>query len=189
MAAENTWPFDWTFYGVLVRKSRMDMGYRKAGDFASTLYRRTRVSMSRDVLYKIEQGRQVPKAEEFMALNIALWGSPCPDAIFGVCASKEWRDIKDAYGNWASGQSFPFSYDAEDSPANAPQLPDAWKKENTQEVLKLLSPLKETTTPDGFPDFEVIDADEVRLYSASQVCDAAGECSEALFTDAIEALR
>lgn len=86
--------FDWALYGLLIRKARTDMGYRKAEHFAASIWRRTRIEVSRDTLYKIEQGKQAPTAEQFMALNMILFSSPFPENIFGLCSSNEWKTIR-----------------------------------------------------------------------------------------------
>lgn len=91
--SETSGMFDWSLYGLLVRKFRTDMGYKKAEDFAATIWRRTRVEVSRDSLYKIEQGRQVPSAEQFMAINIALGRAIDFTEITDICKSKEWKEI------------------------------------------------------------------------------------------------
>lgn len=88
--------FDWSLYGLLVRKMRLDAGFRKVEDFSEAVWRRTRVYLSRDTLYKIEQGRQVPDAIQFMALNLALSGDPSGGEAARMCASKEWQSILDA---------------------------------------------------------------------------------------------
>ena len=103
--------FDWSLYGMLVRKHRAKKGYKKAEAFSETIWRRTRVDVSRDTLYKIEQGRQVPSAEQFMAINMALFGAPFNDDLLHLCMSAEWRSI----------------FNEEVDP-----IPHEWKLENTE---------------------------------------------------------
>lgn len=103
--------FDWSLYGMLVRKHRAEKGYKKAEAFSETIWRRTRVDISRDTLYKIEQGRQVPNAEQFMAINMALFGAPINDDLLHLCMSAEWRSI---------------------SNEEADPIPHEWKLENTE---------------------------------------------------------
>lgn len=91
--------FDWKLYGSLVRRVRMNLGYKKAEDFAASIWRRTRVKISRDTLYKIEQGRQVPDAAQFMAINLALSGTKFYPWITDLCTSPEWRGIEEASGD------------------------------------------------------------------------------------------
>lgn len=88
--------FDWALYGALVRKERIRLGYRRAEDFAASIWRRTRVDVSRDTLYKVEQGRQVPDALQFMAINMALGFDPFFGRVVDMCISSEWRIASEA---------------------------------------------------------------------------------------------
>lgn len=99
--------FDWKLYGLLMRKLRLDLGYRKAEDFSDSIWRRTRVKISRDTLYKIEQGRQIPDASQFMALNLALSKSLFNPEVAGMCTSQVWKSL-----------------------AEGADVPEEWKKEN-----------------------------------------------------------
>lgn len=83
--------FDWQLYGLLVRKERIRIGYRRAEDFAASIWRRTRVEVSRDTLYKVEQGRQIPDALQFMAINMALGFDPFLGKVVDMCISSEWK--------------------------------------------------------------------------------------------------
>lgn len=116
MDNDNKEMFDTQLYGLLIRKKRIDMGYRKAEDFAKTVYRRTRVRITRDMLYKIERGKQVPDCVQFMALNIVLTGRPIPGEFIEICASNEWK----ALVKEESSTCIPFE----------------WKLENAQEVRR-----------------------------------------------------
>lgn len=66
--------FDWRAYGSTVRHARKAAGCRTAAEFSAMIYRRTRLEVSMDALYRIEQGRQQPTPEQFMAINLALFG-------------------------------------------------------------------------------------------------------------------
>jgi hypothetical protein len=90
---------DWSLYSVLVRNDRRAMGYKKAEEFSASIWRRTRVTVTQETLYKIEQARQVPDTKQFMAINIALYGSPLPERVMDTCVSKEWRQIAEAGGD------------------------------------------------------------------------------------------
>ena len=70
--------FDWPLYGALVRHHRTKAGIKTAAAFSDAVYERTRAKVSRDSIYKIEQGRQVPDAMQFMAINLALFGEVWP---------------------------------------------------------------------------------------------------------------
>ncbi len=74
MTVKSCPPFDWAMYGACVRCRRRAAGCRTAADFSAMLYRRTRLEVSKDALYRIEQGRQQPTSEQFMAINLALFG-------------------------------------------------------------------------------------------------------------------
>lgn len=101
--------FDWKLYGLLIRKARQDLGFTKAEEFAESILRRTHTRISRDTLYKIEQGRQVPDANQFMALNLAVGKSLFNPETSGMCVSQTWKSLSDGVG-----------------------IPDEWKKENSE---------------------------------------------------------
>lgn len=103
--------FDYALYGLLVRKGRLDMGFKKAEEFSDAVWRRTHVMITKDMLYKIEQGRQVPDTTQFLALNLVLSGTPFNEAISSMCFSVECRQIIEAHS-----------------------IPDEWKAENTNRV-------------------------------------------------------
>ncbi len=108
---ENTL-YDWELYGLLLRKRRIDMGFKKAEDFASTIWRRTRVKLTRDMLYKFEQGRQVPDGTQFMALNLVVSGNLFAPDISNLCSTLETQAL------------------SED------RIPQEWKTENAQSVWR-----------------------------------------------------
>lgn len=101
--------FDWELYGLLVRRARQNMGYKKAEEFAESIWRRTHARISRDTLYKIEQGRQVPDASQFMALNLAVSQSLFNPEVANMCVSRSWKSL-----------------------SNGADIPDEWKKENSE---------------------------------------------------------
>lgn len=96
--------FDWGLYSALIRKDRKDLGYRTADAFSATVYRRTRIVISRDSVYKIEQGKQIPDALQFMAINISLYKEPLPSRVIELCYCPEWREI------WQNGGEIPISW-------------------------------------------------------------------------------
>ena len=81
-------PFDWQLYGQTVRTGRTSAGFDKAGDFAECMTLATGVRFTREMVYKIEQGRQAPDAGQFLALNLVLFGEPAPVAICRHCAKR-----------------------------------------------------------------------------------------------------
>lgn len=117
---------DWGLYGAMIRHARIKLGYKTAESFSPSLWRRTRVYISRDVLYKIESGKQVPDTLQFMALNIALFGEffPIPKVI-STCMGAEWEELSEAYEREAT--------------PSKPWISDKWKDENTEEEIKELS--------------------------------------------------
>lgn len=132
--------FDYALYGLLVRKGRIDLGFKKAEDFSEAVWRRTRVRITKDMLYKIEQGRQVPDTTQFMALNLVLSGTPFNEAISSMCFSTECRHI------------------IEDR-----SVPDEWRTENA------LKAWAEALGVEAVEDVKAMtpDDDWLRLYSSS----------------------
>lgn len=123
--------FDWTLYGMLCRKRRNDLGYKTAEAFAKSVWRRTRLQLTRDILYKIEQGRQTPDAEQFIALNLSLWGEILPDEVIRICASKEWADIINAYSYGVFNEE---TEEKEYFGASNPWIPNKWAGENSRDA-------------------------------------------------------
>ena len=121
--------FDWALYGMLCRKRRNDLGYKTAEAFAKSVWRRTRLQLTRDILYKIEQGRQTPDAMQFMALNISLWGQIMPYDVIQMCASKEFGQVVSAYD---FGVMNPQTYETEHFSPETPWVPNKWAIENSR---------------------------------------------------------
>ena len=99
-------------YGAMIKNARKRAGYSTAQAFSDTIYRRTRVYISRDVLYKIEQGRQKPDIEQFMAINLSLYHAPLPSKVTMPCICPEWISIA----------------------SNEGEIPLSWRKENTRDL-------------------------------------------------------
>lgn len=106
-------PWASVVYGSLVKDARRKAGYVKAEDFGRAVWRRTRVYLSRDVMYKIEQGRQDPTVVQFMAINLTLFGAPVPSRVTMPCICPEWIEIA-----------------ANDGGA----IPPEWMEENTRKL-------------------------------------------------------
>ena len=68
-------------YGSIVKKGRMKEGYERASDFAKAVTEETGVVLTRDVLYKIEQGKKVPSVTQYAAINSMLFGERFPKWI------------------------------------------------------------------------------------------------------------
>lgn len=131
MASSNDFQqFDWALYGMVIRKRRLELGYKKAEHFARSVWRRTRFDISRDSLYKIEQGKQVPTGMQVLALNMSLFGSPFPEELFEICASRTWKKI--ARDVRAASVENGSDYEAVDM---TQFVPGQWKKENFNQGL------------------------------------------------------
>ena len=102
--------FDWELYGMLVRNRRKKMGYKDADLFSQTLYRRVRLQISRDAIYKIETAKQEPTTTQFMGINLALWGEVIPSEITSFCMIDQWKTMVDE--------------------PKHPYIPDEWVEEN-----------------------------------------------------------
>lgn len=117
--------FDWALYGMVVRKRRTELGYKKAEHFSASIWRRTRVPISRDSMYKIEQGKQTPTGMQMLAINLSLYGQPFPEELFDICSSRAWKSIARIVRETAEGDCL--EYDSIDA---AEFIPDQWKHEN-----------------------------------------------------------
>lgn len=98
--------FSWGLYANLIRQKRTSMGYTTAKKFSAGIYRRTRLRVSSDVLYRIEQCRQEPTAMQFMAINLSLFDEVWPFEV-RACARGGWVELVEHYN-----------------------VPDKWKREN-----------------------------------------------------------
>lgn len=112
--------FDWELFGMIVRKTRQRMGYKKAEVFCESVYRRARVNISPVTYYRIERAEQEPTAVQLFGICMALFGEPFPQKVFNACASEEWRSIESSH-LYADTQLFtPGDY----------EIPQVWKYEN-----------------------------------------------------------
>ena len=103
-------PWDGVLYGSLVKNARKKAGFANVESFTAGIYRKTRVYISRDVYYKLEQGRQTPSIVQFMAINITLFDIPMPTNIALPCICPEWLGIVESGG----------------------EIPGQWREENTR---------------------------------------------------------
>lgn len=85
--------FDWNLYGTLVRRERLNRGMKTPSELSREIQRCTRQQISKDVLYRIEQNRQDPTAQQFLAINLTLFGKLFPEqrADISACLCAEWR--------------------------------------------------------------------------------------------------
>lgn len=89
---------DTELYGMLIRRSRLNLGYRKAEDFVEAMKKRTGFELSKDSLYRIESGKNAPNINFMIALNI-MTGKPLTDtSLVNMCIPKEWADKVDEWG-------------------------------------------------------------------------------------------
>ncbi|MEG1827730.1 MAG: hypothetical protein RRZ85_06235 [Gordonibacter sp.] len=145
--------FDWALYGMVVRKRRIELGYKKAEHFAASMWRRVRFAISRDSLYKIEQGKQVPTGTQVLAINMALYGQPFPAELFDICAMPAWKSM--ARNARAAIDESGADYDGCDIPEFVPEL---WRRQNFGNGL-FEGGYEERLedNPDGSPNYEKIE--------------------------------
>lgn len=105
-------PWENQLYGALVMNERKKRGFSTAQAFSDAIYRRTRVRIGRDTLYKIEQGRQTPDIRQFFAINIALYHNPFAPKVTTPCICSEWMNIA----------------------TNEGEIPMSWRKGNTLDL-------------------------------------------------------
>ena len=151
---------DWGLYGMMVRRERTRAGFKRAADFCHSVQRRTRVFISRDVLYKIEQGRQEPSGTQLAALNLSLFGEAFPSWLMPRLASNEWIEIEQAYR------------EGNGDPINRPYVPEEWARENRAAVelfvREFLTPEHGYEQPGEFEsavDNEIASTDRESLFS------------------------
>lgn len=84
--------FDWHLFGAMLRNRRTRMGYKTAESFARTIYNRTRYTVTKEQMYKIESGRRMPNGSELVAIALAI-GKPHFMKILDACACDEWKAV------------------------------------------------------------------------------------------------
>lgn len=103
-------------YGALVKKARLDLGYRKAEDFVDAMERMTGYKTSKDILYRIESGKREPSANFMVALNI-MRGKPLLDnSILEMSLPREWMKL----GTSTSRKPYDFDKYKRDKSADIP---------------------------------------------------------------------
>lgn len=87
---------DLTLYGALLKRARLNLGYRRAEDFVDAMKRATGYTVSKDIVYRMESGKKEPTINFVIAMNIML-GLPTTDfSMVEMCMPKEWTDIEDS---------------------------------------------------------------------------------------------
>lgn len=69
----NSWD-KWCDFGYSIRRARRKRGYRKARDFTAEMEERAGIAISPDTLYKIEEGKQIPRLDVALAILETLDG-------------------------------------------------------------------------------------------------------------------
>lgn len=81
---------DLFLYGALIKKKRLDLGYRKAEDFVDAMKIKTGYEVSKDILYRMEAGKREPTINFLIAFNM-MCGKPLLDSsILEMCLPREW---------------------------------------------------------------------------------------------------
>lgn len=111
----NPFLYDWDLFGALMKLERKKLFITSTAELSEEIYLNTRKRISKDTLYRIEQGKQVPNAEQFMAINLTLFGSLIPGEFSNMhtCLSEEWREC-----------------------AGGGTIPEQWRKENILEAYR-----------------------------------------------------
>lgn len=87
---------DRELFGMLVRRNRLNLGYRKAEEFVKIMEKVTGYALSRDGLYRIETGKSTPTIDFIIAFNIMM-GKPAFDStLLDMCLPNEWRNMSEA---------------------------------------------------------------------------------------------
>ena len=86
--------FDFGIWSAIVKRKRKDRGYVTAEDFSNKIESETKVHISVQTLYKIEQGKKEPSLLQFWAINIVIYGQLMPfDEITNICFTNEGKEI------------------------------------------------------------------------------------------------
>ncbi len=85
---------DTELYGMLIRRSRLNLGFRKGEDFVEALKEVTGLEMSKDSLYRIESGKNAPNINFMIALNIMMGKQLTDTSLIKMCIPKEWIDCE-----------------------------------------------------------------------------------------------
>lgn len=88
--------FDWALYGSVLRAARAKkLGFKKGEEFAKRIEAEG-LKMSKETLYKIEQGKQIPNAAQFIALNLIVFGESAPEKVMDLCMGTQWQGLREA---------------------------------------------------------------------------------------------
>ena len=86
--------FDTKTFGKNLQKIRKEHGFKSAEKFADAVQRETGVTLTKDVLNKIEQGRQEISLPQYLAVCKVLFGCIMPNQMYMTlfeCLSADWQ--------------------------------------------------------------------------------------------------
>lgn len=84
---------DLFLYGALVKRARLNLGYRRGEDFVNAMKRVTGYEMSKDVLYRIENGKREPEVNFMIALNLMMGKIATDTEFIRMCIPQEWQEL------------------------------------------------------------------------------------------------
>lgn len=82
--------FSWPKYGDLVKNARKRMGYGNRADFVAHVNETTGTEILEGTLRSIERGNVAPRADQFIAINICIFGDPMPKAMHEWFGGRRW---------------------------------------------------------------------------------------------------
>ncbi len=86
---------DLELFGMLARRARLNLGYRRAEDFVQAMKDVTGFDISKASLYRIESGKMEPSINFLIALNIMRGNLLTDTDLVKMCIPKEWNDLQD----------------------------------------------------------------------------------------------
>ncbi|TNU89038.1 helix-turn-helix transcriptional regulator [Eggerthella lenta] len=87
---------DLSLYGALLKRARLNLGYRRAEDFVAAMKCVTGYDVSKDIVYRMENGKKEPTINFMIAMNLML-GLPATDfSMAEMCIPKEWNDLSES---------------------------------------------------------------------------------------------
>lgn len=85
--------FDMELFGLLIRRERTKAGFGTAESFAKKIVSVTMLPISKDVIYRIESGKQSPTLEQAMAINLTLNKRLLEGLPIEMCVGSLWKGI------------------------------------------------------------------------------------------------
>ena len=87
---------DYGKLGVMLKRARKNAGFSSAAKYADAINNAMGIRITPVVIYKIESGKQEPKAYQILAFSFVLFGdiyAPEMTAILHKCMCEEWQRI------------------------------------------------------------------------------------------------